>query len=498
LAQKTRVRFAVRWELYYQDRRIAGVCFMAMGPFGPLLRFLHGGTVLAGDATDSHLLDRFAHEHDPTAFDLLAQRHGPMVLAVCRRVLRNGHDAEDAFQATLLVLACKAGSIGKREALASWLYGVAYRTALKARAGSLRRREHELQASRPLGQWDDCPTEAGELRAVLDEELGRLPHHYRTAVVLHHLEGRSVEEAARQLGWKEGRFRGALFRGRQLLQDRLRRRGLAVGALAVAATAEAAPTALHAATVDAAALAVAGEPWRSAVPASVTNLVEGVLRDMMLFKLKIVSAFLVLGALLTGAAATRFLTPAPAAEEPKPAPAPPNAPAAEPIKPKAPVQVPSRRDSVVNELLVKEGDSVKEGQVLARLDNRLAAAEFKIKQAKVAASKADMEAAEKTRDEAYQRWQTQVALLRIKATSAEEVRAAELTYSRYKLEAVGKAEAVKLAELELEQAQILLDLYTIRSPITGTVESILKQRGEAVKEYETVFGIRAAEKLEKP
>jgi RNA polymerase sigma factor (sigma-70 family) len=144
-----------------------------------------------GDLSDRALLERFLGRCDAAAFAALVRRHGPTVLGVCQRVLRNPHDAEDAFQATFLVLVRKGWSISKREALGSWLYGVAYRLALKARADAVRRRKHERQAAnRSEGQAQ--PDAAGDdLRPVLDEEVNRLPDKYRRPIVLCYFEGKT-------------------------------------------------------------------------------------------------------------------------------------------------------------------------------------------------------------------------------------------------------------------------------------------------------------------
>ena len=221
----------------------------------------------------------------------LERRHGPMVLGVCRRVLRNHHDAEDAFQATFLVLVRKAASILPREKVGSWLYGVAYHAALKARATAARRRARERQvrvmpqrATVSEGLWHD-------LEPLLDQELARLPDHYRLPVVLCNLEGKTRKEAARQLGWPEGTVAGRLARGRALLTKRLTRHGLPVSGGVLAAVLSqsgasvAVPMPLVHVTVG---KAVAG----GVVSAPVAAIAEGVMKAMLLTKLKIVTAVL--------------------------------------------------------------------------------------------------------------------------------------------------------------------------------------------------------------
>src|SRR5262245_52742065 len=200
--------------------------------------------------TDGQLLECFISRRDSAALAALVRRHGPMVWGVCRRLLGNYHDAEDAFQATFLVLVRRTGSIASPELLANWLYGVARQTALKVRATTGKRRQRERQVTEmpePVmseqAVWDD-------LQPVLDQELGRLPDKYRIALVLCDLEGKTRKEAARQLGVPDGTLAARLARGRVMMARRLVRHGLAVsgGSLAAVfaqnAASAAAPTSL--------------------------------------------------------------------------------------------------------------------------------------------------------------------------------------------------------------------------------------------------------------
>jgi RNA polymerase sigma factor (sigma-70 family) len=225
---------------------------------------------------DRDLLERFHSQHNEAAFHTLLRRHGPMALNVCRGVLGDGADAEDAFQATFLVLAQKAGSIRKGASLGSWLHGVAYRTALKARAQSAVRRKHEARAPRR-----QC-SEANELswrevRQVQHDELGGMPERYREPLVICYLEGATQQRAAARLGLAERTLRERLERGRELLRLRLVRRGLGPAAiLAVAAWPAAAVSAgIPAVLVDStvkAATSVAGGATASVVSAKVAAL----------------------------------------------------------------------------------------------------------------------------------------------------------------------------------------------------------------------------------
>jgi RNA polymerase sigma factor (sigma-70 family) len=296
---------------------------MTSGQANPVIRFLRRvtGVPLPGDLADRQLLERFVSTRDQAAFAALVERHGPMVHGVCRRLLRDHHEAEDAFQATFLVLVHKARSIRRPERLGPWLHGVAYRAAAQARDAGRRRARQREGTDMPDG---DPTVEAvwRELRGVLDEELGRLAEKYRVPLVLHYLEGKSTEEVAHQLGCPKGTVLSRLARGRDRLRDRLVRRGvtLSVWALTLALVEKATPAAVSAAlaegTVQAAALAAAGTA-AAAVPANVAALTKGVLRAMFLSKLKTVAVVLLALAVGGGVAvcARRALADKPAAAD---------------------------------------------------------------------------------------------------------------------------------------------------------------------------------------
>jgi RNA polymerase sigma factor (sigma-70 family) len=239
-----------------------------------------------GEPSDAALLARFVGHHDEDAFAALLRRHGPMVLGVCHRILGDPHDADDAFQTTFLVLARRADSVGRPERLGNWLYGVAWRTARKARAGVARRRAELRPAPEPAVTDTTEELAWRELRPVLDEELSRLPDKYRTAVVLCDLEGRTHEEVARQLGCPRATVTTRLARARERLRGRLARRGLAPSGAAVAAllSGEAATAALRAGmaetTIRAALGFAAGKTAAAAVSPSAAALAEGVLTTM--------------------------------------------------------------------------------------------------------------------------------------------------------------------------------------------------------------------------
>ena len=266
---------------------------------------------VVGSLSDEQLLDRFVARRDETgeeAFAELVQRHGPMVLGVCRRILGDAHEAEDAFQATFLVLARKASSVVRREKVANWLYGVAVRTAREAVGRAMRRRSREERVSTPIlfePPDDGCPE---ELRAILDEELARLPARYRGPVVLCELEGLSRPEAAKRLGIPEGTLSSRLARAKAQLRDRLARRGMTIPVVALSAAmlrearAITLTGSLIEATVQAATSVAAGPSAAVAISVSVVSLTEGVLKAMLVAKLKgIVLGIGALTAVVSGA-----------------------------------------------------------------------------------------------------------------------------------------------------------------------------------------------------
>jgi RNA polymerase sigma factor (sigma-70 family) len=295
--------------------------------------------------TDGQLLESFVSRRDPAALETLVRRHGPMVWGVCRRVLANYQDAEDAFQATFLVLVRKAASITSRELVANWIYAVATQTALKARATAAKRWTRERQVTEmpePVAAeqapWPD-------LRPLMDQELSRLPDKYRAVIVLCDLEGKTRKEAAQQLGVPEGTIASRMATGRTMLAKRLARHGLAVsGGMLAGLTENVAPAGVPASvvssTINAANLLAAGETG-GVISVKVIALTEGVINAMMITKVKKMGAlFLILGVAVLGGGLFILQTQAaqeqpPAqsqgrAEEPKPGDLPDTATAQEP------------------------------------------------------------------------------------------------------------------------------------------------------------------------
>jgi RNA polymerase sigma factor (sigma-70 family) len=273
-----------------------------------------------GDLDDGHLLDRFVSRRDESAelaFAILVDRHGPMVMGICRRVLNNSHEAEDAFQATFLILARKAATIMRRHSLASWLYGVALRTAKDARGRAARRRTWEGQATL-ANPHDPADIAANrELHSILAEELDRLPERYRMPVLLCELEGLPRQEASRRLGIPEGTLSSRLARARLMLRDRFFSRGLfgtsvcLTSVMANEARALAVPFALAESVTSVATRVAAGFSLAGLVSGSVKSLTEEVLNTMMYAKIKgIALGVLTLGAAVTGAVLAQQPSPA--------------------------------------------------------------------------------------------------------------------------------------------------------------------------------------------
>jgi RNA polymerase sigma factor (sigma-70 family) len=261
----------------------------------------------AGRLTDAELLERIVPDHDRAALEVLVWRHGPLVLKVCRRILRREQDVDDAFQATFLTFLRKVGSIHKREAVGSWLYKVAYRTALEAKALAARRAARETSEVETLAARSTEDLARRGLGQALDEEVSRLPDKYRVPLVLYHLEGKTSGEVARQVGCPEATLRTRLARARERLRVRLVRRGLALssGLLVVELAGNAAtavPLRLVDATLEAAARFATGKAGMTgAAGERVATLAGNVLQSLFLNTLKKVTvAVLLLGVVAAG------------------------------------------------------------------------------------------------------------------------------------------------------------------------------------------------------
>jgi RNA polymerase sigma factor (sigma-70 family) len=284
---------------------------MPTSPMNEVIQYLRSAGLLPDgvDLTDGQLLECFVTRREPAALEALVWRHGPMVWGVCHRILGKYHDAEDAFQATFLVLIRKAASIYPRAKVGNWLYGVAHQTALKARATRAKRQVRE----KPVTEMDEPAVPEGDqwsdLQPLLDQEVSRLPEKYHTVIVLCALGGITGKEAARHLDLPEGTVASRLARARTMLAKRLARLGLLVsgGALAEVlsqrAVSAAAPLTLMSSTIKAMTAVVAGQAEASGViSGTVATLAKGVMKTMLLNKiLKVAAVLLVLAMIGFGA-----------------------------------------------------------------------------------------------------------------------------------------------------------------------------------------------------
>ena len=300
---------------------------MAIGKNGAVLRqfqVLFGAGTL-GDLADGQLLERFATgwgEDRELAFAILVERHGPMVLRVCRGVLSDPHDAQDAFQATFLVLVGKARSLWVHDSLGPWLYQVAYRTAKCARSSAARRNRLERNAVIEEAVFNEIDP-MDELGQILHEEIQRLPERYRAPLILCDLEGRTHEQAARHLGWPIGTVKSRQSRGRERLRERLVRRGHAssAGMMLAALKPKVLTTLLPPALIDETAhAAVHSLTIRTITNGSSAALAREVLRSMSLLRWwKAATFFIAAVATVSGAAVFAQKEKAKPADDPIPA-----------------------------------------------------------------------------------------------------------------------------------------------------------------------------------
>jgi HlyD family secretion protein len=474
---------------------------------------------LAETMSDRELLDRFIVQRDEAAFAALVARHGSTVRAVCRRVLGQEADADDAFQATFLILLRKAGSISKRESLASWLHGVAHRVSVRAKAG--RTREHRLTRSIDGGSPNDVLQHVmvRELEQWLDQAVHGLPEQFRASFILCCLQGKSYAQAARMLGCAEGTVSSRVVRARERLQANLDRKGLGYATAAVALglgqSAAPVPPVLTESVLEFVRQGIVIGSASTTTKAGL--LAHGVIRSMFIAKIKIATAVVFVclaGAGVTTQAYFGNMAHANDAQD--------EGASGRPLHDDDLVGIPSSREGIISFIGVeikpgekvpesrkfsakvgdevhefrrlRIGDVVEKGQIIGQVYDALARAEAQSKAASVRAAEADKTSSEKTKEEAYQRWMTRKKLYSSteKTTSLEDVRGAELTYNRYVYETIGKEEAVKVAQSELEKAKIILNSYQLRSGVRGTVRRIHKREGEAVRALETVVTLQIA------
>lgn len=320
---------------------------MAKSQFDAVLRQIRqlAGPNEAAAEEDAAVLERFVVQKDEAAFDVLMQRHGAMVLGLCRRILQDQHLADDVFQATFLLLVRKAGSIAKRGSVGSWLYGVAYRIASRTRNGVKRRQNREQEVTdMPATKTD---TDASrEIRPIVDEEVHRLPEKYREAIVSCYLEGKTYDEAALALGCPKGTVSIRLTRARDMLHKRLTRRGITLSAatittiLSESSLSAAVPAALANTTMKAALSVAAGSSLAAiGVSTPVAAALEGVTREMFIARIMRSAAFVLVLGLVGGVGMAAHLT---LADKPKTASTEKNSLADTRAKKKAPEKNPIR------------------------------------------------------------------------------------------------------------------------------------------------------------
>jgi RNA polymerase sigma factor (sigma-70 family) len=286
----------------------SGAPSMARGQLGKVVDHLCGVVKRqeAASKADADLLQRFVRGNDQAAFEALVRRHGPMVLGVCKRVLRDPNDAEDAFQATFIVLIRKAAALRKPALLGNWLYGVAYRTAQQARKAACKRQTKEANVPARSANSENAND---DLARLLDQELDRLSEKQRALLVLCDLEGHTRKEAADLLGLPEGTVASRLARARTMLANRLKRHGLMVtggtlgGVLSAHTASAGVPPTLLTATVQAGSALGAGQALATVVSVKVKALAEGVLKMMLLTKLKTLTTIVLTFGLLAASGA---------------------------------------------------------------------------------------------------------------------------------------------------------------------------------------------------
>jgi RNA polymerase sigma factor (sigma-70 family) len=312
--------------------------------------WVHG----AETCSDSQLLHGFLTGAQPGAFAAVVHRHGPMVWQVCCSLVHDAQDAEDAFQATFLVLVQRAASIRRPELLGNWLYGVAYRVAVRARANAARRRARERNGVEMIAVSSEGNAGVDDLRPVVHAELQRLPQKYRAPLLLCYFQGKTSEEAARLLDWPLGTVKGRMSRARELLRGRLLRRGLVTATIAALVamptiSTAAVPAALLHATINSAHLVAAGKTTlQAAVSARVVALIRGELNTMFLTKLKWSATVTLVLLLAAGTALLAYCAPSPGSAKDSGTPAPVALPAAAQPQQEKPTEAALRMQSLKN------------------------------------------------------------------------------------------------------------------------------------------------------
>jgi HlyD family secretion protein len=472
---------------------------MTGGQLQALIRLICKATGADGAATDVQYLQRFTSQHDQTAFAALVERHAPLVLGVCGRVLSDPNDVEDAFQATFLVLVRKARSIARPHLLANWLYGVAHRTALDAKTRRIRRQARQHQVTDMPAP--DATTELiwSDLRPVLDEEVARLPERFRVPFVLCYLEGRTNDEAARLVGCPKGTVLSRLATARERLRTRLTKRGLAPSAALLATLLWSSALRAHASLklvrgAIEAALTYAGViTVKATIAVEVVSLANGVIKTMFWTKLShAAGVLLIVGAI--GSAGVLTWVPRGSAQDDSRAQVvaddPPKDQAqptrTEKMKTVVPTEVYTGRTEAVSttevrarasgyldKVAAKQGAEVKKGDVLFEIDPRSYNAE-------VARAEATLSQCVSRFDRAKLAVDRSRALLNTNSISQEEF---EKTAGQR-----ADAEAdLRIAQSSFELAKLNRSYTEVRAPASGLIELPPLIVGSLVKANETLL-----------
>ena len=450
--------------------------------------------------SDADLLHRFVETGEDVAFDMLVQRHGPMVMSVCRRILEHLQDAEDTFQATFLVLARKAPSIRSPDLLANWLYGVAIRTARQARMlRSKRWNRQEAIPTESLAQTSSTLSTHQEAQLEwLDLEVSRLPKKYRLPVVLCELQGLSRKNAALQLGIPEGTLSSRLATARKLLNDRMSRRspykvGAGTDVLDALGQCDSRlePT-LRMRTTELRFMLSDNGNGQAQISSRVLTLGKGVLREMRINQIKIGTGIAFVVGVLALGLVSLWTTSVAGPVQPDPRnPAPQTEPAQKPRRVgQRQLKLPCRVDGIIEEVLVKEGQRIKRGDVLAKLDANIVLVDVELARLQFEKAKAELEFARSVWQESKTQSELAKQLLKNALISKEEFRMKTLVKTLAETKCrhqVRSAEvALKVAQMKHVQAKMQADMYRILAPVDGVVEAIYVGRGEGVRALEDV------------
>lgn len=509
---------------------------MSANEHSAVLRYVHRAVHQAqANVPDRELLQRFVRNRDEAAFELLVWRHSALVTSVCRQILRDTHLAEDAFQATFLVLAKKAKTIRKHGALAGWLYQVAFRIAQRAAKREAQRSTREQAAAQArLSYATAQPSDDFERRdrqAALHDEINKLPAKYRDPILLCYLSGKSNAEAATQLGWTKGTVSGRLARARDILRRRLSKRGVIVPAGILWLTTWLTTHSVSASVVQTTAnIAVSFASGQLAAASSGgLNLAQGELRTMFWIKTKMIAALVMLLSIAGVAAALMMHDTRPAEDKPVLRIA-HDGEAQKKTKPDQQQEVrkhnvrgaasaldgivlvvgrKAKKDEEVPKNRVMEvtigahrgkyrewrvGDFVKQGELLAQLDDRKARLELENAKAKITLIHVQYTAAKKTYQEAQARLDRAKPLVKKGVIPLREFTAITLTRDKFQADMDAKKAELRLVETSLQLAEFNIASHQIHSAVSGYIRAIHKQSGEGIQALQSIVTIELSEK----